>query len=71
VHPCGECWIVERSVPVAGGFTKDQALTFAFIPRLIGTRTCEEAMWLAEYCDAIPREPVAGYWADVGNVRAR
>jgi hypothetical protein len=69
VQRCGEFWIIERSLRVDADLVKDETLVFAFGPRPIWTRTLEEAMWLAEYCDPMPRPPVAGYWADVGNVR--
>jgi len=48
---------------------QDEALISAFGARPIWTRTRQAAMQLAEHCDPMPRDPVAGYWADVGNVR--
>jgi hypothetical protein len=69
VQQCGKFWIIERSLPVDADLVKDETLVFAFGPRQICTRTPEAAMWLAEYCDPMPRPPVAGYWANVGNVR--
>ena len=69
VQPCGNFWIVERSLLLHGGYMKDEALVSAFGARPIWTRTRQAAMQLAEHCDPMPQDPVSAYWADVGNVR--
>jgi hypothetical protein len=69
VQPWGKFWIVERSVHLDAVYMRDEALVSAYGARPIWTRTRQAAMELAEYCDPMPRDPVAGYWADVGNVR--
>jgi hypothetical protein len=69
VQRCGQFWIIERSLRVDAGVVKDETLVFAIGPRPIWTRTPGAGMWLAEYCDTTPPLLVAGYWADVGNVR--
>jgi hypothetical protein len=69
VQQCGNFWIIERSLLLHGGYMKDETLVFVSGSRPIWTRTRQAAMQLAEHCDPMPRDPVAGYWADVGNVR--
>jgi hypothetical protein len=69
VQPCGKFWIIERSIHLDAVYMQDEALVSAFGARPIWTRTRQAAMQLAEHCDPMPRDPVAGYWADVGNVR--
>jgi hypothetical protein len=69
VQQCGKFWIIERSLRLDGGYMKDETLVSAFGSRPIWTHTREDAMRLAELCDAIPTAAVVGYWADVGNVR--
>ena len=67
VQQCGNFWIIERSLLLHDGYMKDETLVSGSRP--IWTRTRQAAMQLAEHCDPMPRDPVAGYWADVGNVR--
>ena len=69
VQQCGNFWIIERSLLLYGGYMKDETLVFVSGSRPIWTRTRQAAMQLAEHCDPMPRAPVTGYWADVGNVR--
>ena len=69
VQQCGNFWIIERSLLLHGGYMKDETLVFVSGSRPIWTRTRQAAMQLAEHCDPMPRAPVTGYWADVGNVR--
>ena len=69
VQPCGKFWIIERSIHLDAVYMQDEALISAFGARPIWTRTRQAAMQLAEHCDPMPRDPVAGYWAYVGNVR--
>jgi hypothetical protein len=69
VQQCGKFWIIERSIHLDSVYTQDEALISSFGARPIWTRTRQAAMELAEYCDPLPRDPVAGFWADVGNVR--
>ena len=69
VQPCGKFWIIERSIHLDTFYFQDEALVSAFGARAIWTRTRQAAMELAEYCDPMPRDPVTGFWADVGNVR--
>ena len=69
VQQCGKFWIIERSIHLDAVYMQDEALVSAFGARPIWTRTRQAAMQLAEHCDPMPRDPVAGYWADVGNVR--
>ena len=69
VQPCGKFWIIERSIHLDAVYMQDEALFSAFGALPIWTRTRQAAMQLAEHCDPMPRDPVAGYWADVGNVR--
>lgn len=70
VQPCGKLWIIERSIHLDAVYMRDEALVSAFGARPIWTHTRQAAMELAEYCDPMPRDPVTGYWADVGNVPA-
>jgi hypothetical protein len=69
VQPCGKFWIIERSIHLDAVYMQDESLVSAFGARPIWTRTRQAAMQLAEHCDPMPRDPVTGYWADVGNVR--
>jgi hypothetical protein len=69
VQPCGKFWIIERSIHLDAVYMQDEALVSAFGAWPIWTRTRQAAMQLAEHCDPVPRDPVTGYWADVGNVR--
>jgi hypothetical protein len=69
VQQCGKFWIIERSIHLDSVYTQDEALISSFGARPIWTRTRQAAMELAEYCDPLPRDPVAGFWADVGNLR--
>ena len=66
VQPCDKFWIIERSIRLDAIYMRDEALISAFGARPIWTRTRQAAMQLAEHCDPMPRDPVAGYWADVG-----
>jgi hypothetical protein len=63
---CGKFWLIERSLDLNSGRCREiEALVFAFELLPIWTHTYQEAMRLAEYCDPIPREPVAGKWVKV------
>jgi len=59
-------WAIERSL---GHTIKSFALcsSLAGVEMLIWTRTCEAAMRLAEYCDPLPRPPVAGGWTETNE----
>jgi hypothetical protein len=70
VQPCGKFWIIERSIHLDAVYMQDEALFSAFGARPIWTRTRQAAMQLAEHCDPMPRDPLTGFWANVGNVRA-
>jgi hypothetical protein len=69
VQPWGKFWIIERSIRLDAVYMQDEALVSAFGAWPIWTRTRQAAMQLAEFCDPMPRDPVTGYWADVGNIR--
>ena len=65
VYQWGEYWLIERWARINTGRYKCRQispLVFAFGRAPIWTRTCRAAMRLAEHCDPIPRDPVAGYW---------
>jgi hypothetical protein len=69
VQSCGKFWTIERSIHLDAVYMEDMVLVSAFGALPIWTRTRQAAMELAEYCDPLPRDPITGYWADVGNVR--
>jgi hypothetical protein len=68
VQQCGSDWIIERSRRADCGHTQDETLVCAFGSVPIWAPTYAAAMRLAEHCDPMPRSPVAGYWASVGNI---
>jgi hypothetical protein len=68
VRQFGQFWYIQRwDVDDYG--SDFQVLVFPFHNVPICTRTCEEAMQLAEHCSPLPHPPVMGCWVEQEQVR--
>jgi hypothetical protein len=67
VRQFGQFWYIQRLC--FDDYGLDQALVFPFDNVPICTRTCEEAMRLAEHCSPMPHSPVMGCWVKLERVR--